>query len=144
MSKLRAAQPDDLRAIRGLLAAASLPVEGIEDHLQSFVIAEADDGIAGAGGLEVYGACALIRSIVVAPDKQRRGIAAAICDHLEKLAAASAVEHIYLLTETAEQFFARRGYAQEERADVPPEIASTQEFSELCPDSAVLMRLSVA
>jgi arsenate reductase (thioredoxin) len=45
-----------------------------------------------------------------------------------------------LLTETAEIFFARKGYHTVDRKDAPAEIQASSEFSHLCPSSAVLMK----
>lgn len=49
----------------------------------------------------------------------------------------------YLLTTTAADFFAARGYERVTRADVPLEIAGTSEFETLCPESTVAMRTSL-
>jgi N-acetylglutamate synthase-like GNAT family acetyltransferase len=46
---------------------------------------------------------------------------------------------MYLLTMTAEGFFARRGYLRIARGSAVPEIQATSEFTLLCPDSSVLM-----
>ena len=54
------------------------------------------------------------------------------------------VDDLYLLTETAEPFFAKRGYGAIPRADAPAAIAATEELSSLCPDSAVLMHRAIA
>lgn len=62
-----------------------------------------------------------------------------ICDRLEEDAARRGISQVYLLTETAESFFAIRGYSVATREDAPAEIAVAEEFTTLCPDSAVLM-----
>jgi N-acetylglutamate synthase-like GNAT family acetyltransferase len=49
------------------------------------------------------------------------------------------VQSIYLLTETAERFFARRGYSPADRRDTAPAITASREFALVCPASAVLM-----
>jgi len=50
------------------------------------------------------------------------------------------VRELYLLTTTAERFFATRGYAGIERERVPDTVRASAEFSALCPASAVVMR----
>lgn len=55
-------------------------------------------------------------------------------------AKAHGVEEVYLLTTTAEGFFARLGYERVEREGAPESIRGTKEFSSICPSSAVLMR----
>jgi amino-acid N-acetyltransferase len=46
---------------------------------------------------------------------------------------------LYLLTTTAREFFAGRGYRAIDRADAPERIRGTTEFSDLCPASATAM-----
>jgi amino-acid N-acetyltransferase len=49
------------------------------------------------------------------------------------------IREIYLLTTTAAEFFTHLGYRQVDRALAPAAIASTKEFSSLCPSTAVFM-----
>jgi amino-acid N-acetyltransferase len=49
------------------------------------------------------------------------------------------ISQVYLLTNTAANFFAWLGYQVMKRTDAPLPIQSTAQFSSLCPDSAVLM-----
>jgi amino-acid N-acetyltransferase len=140
---LRPATRDDLPHICALLASAKLPTAGVAGQLPGFVVCDPGGEVAGVGGLEIHGSLALLRSLAVAPSRQRRGLATSICDRLEQAAARRGIRHVYLLTETAERFFARRGYAAIPRADAPAEIAASEEFSALCPQTAVLMRRAV-
>ena len=89
--------------------------------------------------MEIHGPFALLRSVVVSGVFRRRGIASDICTRLEEEAARRGLSQIFLLTETAESFFANRGYIVVARGDAPAEITATDEFTTLCPDSAVLM-----
>ena len=93
--------------------------------------------------LSLHGSAALIRSLAVAASHQGSGGATAICDHLESEGASRGVEEVYLLTETAASFFKKRGYSEVSRESAPREIASSEEFSEICPQSAVFMRRSI-
>jgi amino-acid N-acetyltransferase len=150
---MRPAASADLTAIERLLAEAQLPTSGVEDHLATFVVVEvradgfmADAGnlpcrsnLAAVGGLEIHGRLALLRSLAVGTEHRQQGIASMICDRLEKDAVGRGISRVYLLTETAESFFSTRGYAVAAREDAPPEITATEEFTTLCPDSAVLM-----
>ena len=150
---LRPAASADLTTIKRLLTEARLPASGIEDYLETFVVVEiCTDGVvanvgdhpgrgnlAAVGGLEIHGRFALLRSLAVEAGHRQQGIASMICDRLEKDAARRGIRQVYLLTETAESFFSNRGYAVAAREDAPAEIAATEEFTTLCPDSAVLM-----
>ena len=137
---LRHAKPEDLPQVTALLRASDLPTSGVAKALGSFIVFETNGCVVGVGGLEFYGRTALLRSVAVAGSHRRRGLAAAICDQLELEAESRGVEHVYILTETAEQFFAKRDYSTTPRAEAPSEIASSEEFAAICPQSAVLMR----
>ena len=140
---LRPAKPSDLSAITALLLEFGLPTQGVLDFLDSFVVVELEGRLIGVGGVELQGHDVLLRSLAVSPDHQHRGIATMICDHLEAQAAQHGVESVYILTETAEQFFAGRGYVVVARSAAPEAIAASEEFSNLCPQSATFMRKPV-
>ena len=140
---LRPAKSSDLSAIAALLAEFGLPTRGVANFPDNFVIVELKGRLVGVGGIEIHGHDALLRSLAVYPEHQGSGIATAICDHLEAQAAQHGIGSIYILTETAEQFFAGRGYAIVARADAPEAIAASEEFSHLCPQSATFMERPV-
>ena len=76
---IRTAQPSDLDAVEGLLAAAGLPVAGVEDQLEDgFVVLERDGAMVGVAGLEVYGAYGLLRSVAVAESLRGTGLGDAV------------------------------------------------------------------
>ena len=89
--------------------------------------------------MELYGEVAFLRSLVVAQHGRGSGVGSALTQAAERLAADSAVKNVYLLTQTADRFFAARGYTKIDRGDAPKAIQGTTQFSGLCPSSAVLM-----
>jgi amino-acid N-acetyltransferase len=133
------AAPADGPAIAALLCAADLPHEDIAPHLGHFLVARQGGAIVGAVGLEVYAPDGLLRSLVVAPSFRGRGLGDELVRRLEQAAADWGVERFWLLTTTAEAFFARRGFRVTPRADAPAEIAATHEFKSLCPSTAICM-----
>jgi amino-acid N-acetyltransferase len=139
------AQPADLPAIRALLAASGLPGEDLTPvHLDSFWIRRDAGGLAGVVGLEPRGRAALLRSLAVRPDTRGHGFGADLLAHAESQAATLGVDALYLLTTTADRFFAAHGYAVTPRENAPPEIQATAEFAELCPSNSVCMTKRVA
>ena len=68
------------------------------------------------------------------------GAGARLLAHAESQARARGVKTLYLLTTTAESFFARHGYASADRDGAPPAIRATREFSGICPASSAFMR----
>jgi amino-acid N-acetyltransferase len=136
----RPAAERDLPAIAELLASVGLPTADLAAHVENFVVHESGGSVVAVGGLEVCGRFALLRSVAVAPGLQGHGLGGQVCDRLEAIAKERGVSAIYLLTETAVAFFAKRGYVRVARDTAPLEIAATEEYSRLCPASAVLMR----
>jgi amino-acid N-acetyltransferase len=94
-------------------------------------------------GLEINGADALLRSLVVCASERRKGLGAVLVRHAESYAASKGVRSIYLLTTTAETFFRQRGYRQIDRTKAPPSIQLTPEFASLCPASSAFMTKSL-
>jgi N-acetylglutamate synthase-like GNAT family acetyltransferase/protein-tyrosine-phosphatase len=133
------ATPRDAAAIVRLLESCGLPTADVTRHLAHFLVARLDGEVAGVSGLEPDGGYGLLRSLAVDPAHRGRGLARALCSRIEARAAELGVRTLYLLTTTAEEFFAASGFAAVRRASVPDAIRSTLEFSSLCPDSAVVM-----
>jgi amino-acid N-acetyltransferase len=89
-----------------LLQAQHLPVSDITDeHLEHFFFVGSDGSPTGHVGLEIYGADALLRSLVVGENARRKGLGSALVEHAEQYAGSNSVRSIYLLTTTAEAFF---------------------------------------
>lgn len=141
--KLRAATSGDLRGICALLAAESLPTEGVDEAIAHFRVFEDGDGVVAAAGVEPHGACALLRSLVVAPQLRGRGLAGRLVEAVLAEARAHGSSAVYLLTIDADRYFAGRGFEHVPRERAPKEIRECQEFRALCPDSAVLMRREI-
>lgn len=141
---LRPAAADDLDAVRGLLDTAHLPLDGLEEQFgESYAVAVAGNEIVGAEGIEVYARSGLLRSAVVHPDWRGRGVGDALTRDRIEWARRAGLERVYLLTTTAESYFPRFGFARVERAEAPPEIRTSREFTGACPASATLMVLRV-
>jgi amino-acid N-acetyltransferase len=134
------ARPSDFPAIVALLLDAALPHDDLTpEHLEHFLVLRDGDAIAGVVGMEVAEDAGLLRSLVVPEHRRGGGLAMRLVDALEQRARASGIRTLYLLTTTAEGFFARRGYAPADRAAVPEAIAATPEFRGICPASAACM-----
>jgi amino-acid N-acetyltransferase len=78
--------------------------------------------------------------VVVERSVRGEGIGTALCDRLEAVAREDGVGTLYLLTTTAREFFADRGYAAIDRNEAPETIRGTTEFADLCPETAACMR----
>jgi amino-acid N-acetyltransferase len=126
--------------IRALLIAEKLPVDDLPADLDNFIVAIEDDEVIGVAGLEIYGSCGLLRSLAVNPDRRGKGVASKLLLHIEELAVLTALKEVYLLTETASDYFNRKDYDKITRGDVPIEVQRSSEFSHVCPQSAIVMK----
>ena len=93
----------------------------------------------GLVGCEIYGNDGLLRSLAVTHDNRGSGTGSALVEHVEAYARKQGVRVMYLLTTTAEEFFARRGYSPVDRNQVPDSIRSTSEYCDICPASSAIM-----
>lgn len=137
----RPASVADRAALFRLLEAANLPLAGLPEDLESFVVAEVRGRVVAAAGLELYGESALLRSVVVDPECQGTGIGRRIVSEALELARGRGAAQVFLLTTTAQDWFPRFGFSREDRSRVPQPMLESAEFRGACPASAVLMRL---
>ena len=137
---IRKAATNDLLSIEHLLQSSKLPVEGIPKHLQNFLIAEMNEKIVGTIGLEIYQQTGLLRSAVTATDLQNRGIGSRLVNMIIDYAKEQNVKELILLTETAKDYFARKGFMPIDQQTVKGNIRSSVEFQGACPSTAICMR----
>lgn len=137
--KHRQATDGDLQEIKELLDCNNLPSDDCEEHIENFIIVEEKRKIIGVGGLEVYGNVGLVRSIVIESGYRGRGISKNIYNLIEDRAHSFGINTLYLLTESATDYFKKLGFVVQERQKVPKSIMNTKQFKELCPSSAMVM-----
>jgi amino-acid N-acetyltransferase len=130
-------------AARALLRAAGLPAADLPDDLPHFLGCGERASPLGIVGLEDHDGDALLRSLVVASAARGRGYGRALVSAAENQAADLHLRRIYLLTETARDFFASLGYSEVDRSSAPESIQATREFAELCPASATFMAKAI-
>jgi phosphinothricin acetyltransferase len=137
---IRLVTPADAPAVLGLLGANRLPEAGLDAHWPTVLVAELPTGqIVGSAGLELYGADALLRSVATAAAHRAGGLGSRLVDRALALAADRGVEAVYLLTETAPGFFARRGFLPVARREVPAGVRQSVEFRGACCQTALAM-----
>lgn len=126
-----------------LLTTEKLPVADLPAQLENFIVATEGNEVTGVAGLEIYGNYGLLRSLAVDKANRSKGVAAHLLTGIEEAAAAKNLEGIYLLTETAADYFNAKGYEHIARMDIPEEIKASSQFSYVCPDSAIAMKKSL-
>lgn len=135
--------PDEQQTVISLLEQGQLPTDDLPLGLPGFVIAKDDEIAVGVAGLENFGSVGLLRSVAVNPAYQGQGIAAQLFRQLLTTAQTAELKEIYLITTTADDYFTRHGFAPVDRALVPSAIQQTQQFSGLCPSTAIVMKRAV-
>lgn len=142
MTEMRAIRRGDpaFEAMRKSLEAADLPTSDLEEGDAHYFACE--DG--GFGGLVRLKNAVLIRSIIVPQNMRRGGIGSAVLAGLIAIARSWDAREAWLMTDTAEAFFAAKGFARIARTEAPAVITATSQFKGVCPDSAALMRLVLA
>lgn len=133
----------DYDKVTALLSGQRLPAEDIDKTLSHFFVAKEEGAIIAVIGLEIYGTAGLLRSMATDPAHRNKGIASMLVFELIDYAKQKGIKEIFLLTETAETYFAKKGFIKIGREGVPTSITKSSEFSHLCPSSAILMKKEI-
>ena len=138
--RVERASPADVADVEALLSEAGLPLDGAADALGLGVVAREGDRVVGAAAVERFGDAGLLRSVVVAPDHRGTGLGRAIVAAAEDLAREDGAHDLYLLTETAIDWFPRLGYEVVDRPVAADAVGQSVEFTTVCRDTGVPMR----
>ncbi len=140
---IESARPADWNAIRALVEAAGLPVDGLHRVLGTALVARQGAEVVGTAALELYADGALLRSVAVARAWRGRCVGRRLVQAAKALAREREMHALYLLTTTAAPFFEMLGFRRIARSDVPVSVRTSAEFTDLCPASAVVMMLDL-
>jgi len=133
------ARVGDLTSILDLLRRSKLPIDDLDRHLPTILVARRGADIVGSAALEIYGSGALLRSVAVDDSLRGQGLGQQLTNAALDLARAKRVKTVYLLTTTAGDFFPRFGFRAITRADVAPDVRRSVEFTTACPSTALVM-----
>jgi len=140
---IKPANNDDLPNILALLENNNLPTAGLREHLATTLVARQSDQIVGSVALELYGTTALLRSLAVDSSLRGQGLGQQLTQAALDLAKTHGMQEVYLLTETASEFFPRFGFKPIPRTEVAPAIHNSIEWSSACPVTAQAMVLHI-
>jgi amino-acid N-acetyltransferase len=139
------ARAHDLPGALDLLGRSELTEQDVAEHWGHYFVVHEDDGrVVGVAGLEVHGEDGLLRSVAVDPDYRGQGLAASLVEAAMQRARRLRLRSVYLLTTTARDYFARRGFADCPRDEAPDAIRESWEFRAGCPSTAAFMKRPVA
>ena len=139
------ARPHDLRGALDLLGRAELTEQDVAERWGHYFVVREDDGrVVGVAGLEIHGEDGLLRSVAVDAEYRGQGLAASLVEAAVERAKRVSLRAVYLLTTTARDYFARRGFADCPREEAPAAVRESWEFRTGCPSTAAFMRRPVA
>jgi amino-acid N-acetyltransferase len=141
------ARPHDLRGALDLLGRAELTEQDVAERWGHYFVVREDDGrVVGVAGLEIHGEDGLLRSVAVDAEYrgQGQGLAASLVEAAVERAKRVNLRSLYLLTTTARDYFARRGFADCPREEAPAAVRESWEFGTGCPSTAAFMKRPVA
>jgi argininosuccinate lyase/amino-acid N-acetyltransferase len=126
---IRPARPDDVHEIASLMAGfvaegtlLPRPIAELYQCLREFHVAESDGDIVGCAALRIlWEDLGEVRSLVVAPGQQGRGIGAALVARVVEDARTLSLPRVIALTRTP-AFFERAGFTVVERETLPRKI----------------------
>ena len=130
----------DLLDVIDLLKSSKLPYQDIQLKDNIMIAYHDDNGdLIGSGGLEFYNSFALLRSVAVDESQRGKSFGKYIVKDLLDGGKSKSVKAVFLLTETAHDFFIQRGFVDTTRENVPGELKESSEFKSVCPVSASCM-----
>jgi C_GCAxxG_C_C family probable redox protein len=140
MLEIRLAGPEDLRAIQNLLSICLLPTSDLRDGHTALFVAETERGIIGAGGLDDVGeSVGMLRALAVMPGYRKQQIGRRLVQRLLAQAEELGLKKLFLLTQTACDYFIHIGFEPIERRLAPASVSESLLFRELNPADARLM-----
>lgn len=136
-------ETQDLPQVKKLLEEVNLSLAGIEEHFQHFLKLMVDGELVAVAGLELYSTIGLLRSIAVIPEYRHSGLGRGLIRAMINKARALELTHLYLLTETAAEYFRQFGFRPIGRRDVHPAIEKSEQFRSASLEDAVCMYLKL-
>lgn len=145
--EIRESQPENLSAVLQLLQMVDLPTEGVKEHFATFLIAAdslkdspSDSRVIGCVGLEMYSPSALLRSLAIHPSSQGQGLGTKMVNVVTTWAKKHDIQQLFLLTDSAVDFFHKLGFIDINRDQVPQDVRQSIEFTKLCPTAPCLTK----
>ena len=98
-----------------------------------------DGRLVGMAGAERQGRLALLHTLWVTPELRGQGWGRCLVEHVERWLRSLGIEEVYLVADTAEQFFSHLGYLARRREQLPAEVYGFSQLPTACPLQAVFM-----
>ncbi len=136
---IRQADKADLADIIKLLDNNNLPTIDIPNSSIQLFIGSYNCSTIGVIGIEIYEKTGLLRSLAVQESFNKLKVGTKLINKLFDHIKLNNIRDVYLLTESAEDYFTRFEFEKVDRSIVPGVIMETREYKDICPNSAVVM-----
>jgi len=142
---MRPAKRTDMAAVRSMLVEVGLVSEPARDEdFPGFFVLSNEQGIVGSVALDVYGDDAVLRALAVSSEARGSGYGWMLADMAVSQARWRGVRRIYLLTESASDFFAAKfGFRVVDRSTLSKHVAASETFTAERGTNLVAMRLDL-
>jgi UDP-N-acetylmuramate: L-alanyl-gamma-D-glutamyl-meso-diaminopimelate ligase len=141
---IRPAHRGDMAGVRALLANVELDEPARDDQFPSFYVLNNEQGIVGTVALDVMGDDAVLRALATHSDSRGAGYGWMLADMAVSQARWRGVRRIYLLTESASDFFAAKfGFRVVDRSTLSKQVAASETFTAARGANLVAMRLDL-
>jgi amino-acid N-acetyltransferase len=127
-----------------LLENCELPTSDLNPNTSVFMGAFYDEDLVGCIGLEKIGDSGLLRSLAVDQNYRGEGIGFELTKAVLTESIKKSYSEVYLLTTDAEKFFIKAGFYKIVKENSPKAVKETKQYSEICSDSAVVMKINLA
>jgi len=127
-AEARPARAEDIPRIEALITGEHLPAYGLDEFLETFFVLADGEQIVGCAGLEVYGEAALLRSVVVAPERRRSDGGRRLVEAAITEARRRGVARVYLFTMSAGGFFGRLGFREVQPEEFEEAVRASRQF----------------
>ena len=134
----------DLDGIKRLLVGSLLPSRDVGGADQRFIVASENGRLIGCAGLQVAGQDGLVRSMAVHWTRRNAGLGSKLHERLLFEAVLAGVRTLYVVTTTAEDFFAGHGYRRIAATQVPAALQASEEFATFVPGGSTVMSRPVS
>ncbi len=127
-AEVRPARAEDISRMEALITGEHLPAYGLDEFLETFFVLADGEQVVGCAGLEVYGQAALLRSVVVAPERRRRDEGRLLVEAAFAEARRRGVARVYLFTMNAGAFFGRLGFREVRPEEFEEAVRASRQY----------------
>ena len=142
--ELGLAHESEYEVADALVAASGLPLDDLDQCRATQFVLRDGASIVATAALEIRGGDAILRSVAVDPTRRGERLGEQIVAHSIEQGCVAGLRALYLLTETAADFFPRFGFVREPRDAAPPAIQASAEYCSVCGSDAVAMILELS